>query len=63
LAYPIRKVQENEEGLKVDGTYQLVVYADDVNIWGGNINIVNTTTEALVKASTEVGLKVNIEKT
>jgi len=47
----------------VDGTYQLVVYADDVNIWGGNINIVNTTTEALVKASTEVGLKVNIEKT
>jgi hypothetical protein len=32
LEYAIRKVQANQVGVKLNGTHQLVVYTDDVNI-------------------------------
>jgi hypothetical protein len=37
LEYVIRKVPENQAGLKLNGTHQLLAYADDVNLLGDNI--------------------------
>ena len=37
LEYAIKRVQVNQDGLKFNGTHQLLAYADDVNILGGGI--------------------------
>jgi len=65
LEYAIRSVQVNDDGLKLNGTFQLLVYADDVNIHvlGGSVHTVNENAKALIVASKETGLEINADKT
>jgi len=42
--------------LKLYGTPQLLAYADDVNILGGNIHILKENAEYIVAATREIGL-------
>ena len=63
LEYPIRRVQVNQDGFELNGTHQLLVYADDVNILDGSIHTIKKNTEALVVGSKEIGLEINADKT
>ena len=58
-----RRVQVNQDGLKLNGTHQLLAYADDVNILGGSIHTPKENAEALVAATREIGLEGSADKT
>ena len=62
LAYAIRRVQVSPEGLKLNGIYQHLVYADDVNILDKSVHIIKKNTEALVVWRKVTGLEVNADK-
>jgi hypothetical protein len=63
LEYAVSSVQENQKGLKLNRTHQLLIYADDFNTVGENIDTVKRNTEALLDATKLVGSEVNPEKT
>jgi hypothetical protein len=56
-------VQENQVGLKLNGTHQLLAYADDVNLLKDKMDTIEKNTETLIDASKEVGLEINVDKT
>jgi hypothetical protein len=56
-------VQENKERLELNGTHQLLVCADNINLPDKNIKAIKKIRETLLDASKEVSLKVNTEKT
>ena len=49
--------------MKLNGTHQLLVYADDINILGGSVHTIKENAEALIVASKENRLEVNADKT
>jgi hypothetical protein len=49
--------------LKLNGTHQLLVSAEDVNILGGSMRTRKKNTEASVVASKEIRLEVNADRT
>jgi hypothetical protein len=51
LEYIIRKVQENQLGLKLNGAHQLLVHADGVNLLADNIDTIKKNTQTLFQAS------------
>jgi len=61
--YAIRRVQVNQDGLKLNGTHQLLAYADDVNILVGSIHEIKENAEALVAATREIELEISADKT
>ena len=63
LEYAFKRVQVNQDGLKLNGTHQLLAYADYVNILGGSVYTVKKNSEASVAATKEIGLEVNSHKT
>jgi len=62
VEYAIKRVQVNQDGLKLNSTHQFQVYADDVNILGGSRCTMKKNTEAFVVSSKKFGLDVNADK-
>jgi hypothetical protein len=63
LEYTVREVQENQVGLKLNGTHQLLAYIDDMNLMGNDIDTTKKNTETLIDANKEVGPEINVKKT
>ena len=63
LEYAVRRVQVNQDDLKLNCRNQILVYADGVNILRGSIHTIKENAEALIAASKETGLEINVDKT
>ena len=62
LENAIRKVQETNFGLYMNGTHQVLAYADDVNLIG-DIRTIERNADVLLNACKDIGLAVNTGKT
>ena len=54
LEYAVKRVQVIQDGLKLNGTHQLLVYAVDINILEGSMRTIEKNTDALVVASKKI---------
>jgi len=61
--YAIRRAQVNRVVLKLNGTHQLLVFAENITILGRSIHSIKKTSGGLVVAGKETGLEVNADKT
>jgi hypothetical protein len=50
-------------GLKLNGTHQLLAYADDANLLVYNVDTVKKNTKTLLDTSKEAGIEISVEKT
>ena len=63
LGYAIRKVQANQKGLKLNGIYHLLLYADYVNLLGRKIYTINKNARGLLFACKGTGLEATAVRT
>ena len=58
LEYAIRKVQETNLGLDMNGTHQVLAYADNVNLIGDDTRTIDRNADVLLNACNDIGLAV-----
>jgi len=63
VQHAIRRVQVNQDCLKLNGTHRLLVYADDTNKKDRSVYTIKKNAGALVVASKKTGLEINADKT
>jgi len=56
LEYTSRRFLVNQDGMKLNGTHQLLVYTNDFNVLGGSLHTAEKNTEVLVVTTKEIGL-------
>ena len=61
--YVIRRVQVIQDDSKFNGTHQLPVYADDVNILDRSVHTIKKNVVASIIVIKETGLEVNADQT
>jgi hypothetical protein len=60
---PLGKFEKTRNALKFSETLPLLVYANDVNLLGGDMNTTNKNRKTLLEASKADSLEVNVKKT
>jgi hypothetical protein len=63
LELDARKFQENEIGLELNGTHQILVYAEDDKLLDDSVSTIKENSGTLLEASMDIGLEINAEKT
>jgi hypothetical protein len=63
LEFAIRKVQAKHSVLELNGAFQVLIYAVDINLLGEGMLTTKKNTEALLQSSKEIVLQVNAETT
>jgi hypothetical protein len=59
---PSGESKKNQVSLVLNGTLQVLVYADDTNLLGDNMNTIKENTQTLIVGSKDVGLEIHVEK-